>query len=62
MKEIRVEIVHDDRETPLPLGDFKDRLIEEIGSVTFTMTRQQFERKVSAAIDRVIQKIRDENV
>lgn len=60
MKEIRVEIVHDDRETALPLGEFKDLLVAEIGSVTFTVTRAQFERKVATAVDAVIQRIRDE--
>jgi len=57
---IHVEIVQDDIENRVALGEFRDQLITEIGSVTWTMTRKQFERKVAAAVDRVIQRIRDE--
>ena len=57
---IQVEIVQGDIEHRLPLADFKAALLKEIGSVTFTVTRAQFERKVSSAIDVVIQRIRDE--
>jgi len=57
---IHVEIVQDDIEHRVTLGEFRDQLIDEIGSVTWTMTRKQFERKVAAAVDRVIQRIRDE--
>lgn len=56
---IQVEIVQGDIEHRLPLGEFRDRLVQEIGSVTFTMTRKQFRRQVSAAVDRVIQGVRD---
>lgn len=56
---IQVEIVQDDIEHRLSLGDFKDQLIDEIGSVTWTLTRKQFESKVAVAVDRVIQRIRD---
>lgn len=56
---IRVEIVQGDIEHRLPLGEFKRQLVEKIGSVAFTMTRKQFERQVSSAIDSVIQGIRD---
>lgn len=57
---IHVEIVQDDIEHRVTIGEFRDQLIAEIGSVTWTMTRKQFERKVAAAVDRVIQRIRDE--
>lgn len=60
MNLIHVEIVQDDIEHRITLGDFKARLLAEIGSVTWVVTRQQFERKVELAIDTVIQGIRDE--
>lgn len=57
---IHVEIVQNDIEHRVALGEFRDQLVKEIGSVTWTLTRKQFERKVAAAVDRVIQRIRDE--
>ena len=43
----------------LLLAEFRDQLIEEVGSVTWTMTREQFRKKVTVAVDRVIQRVRD---
>lgn len=59
-KIIYVEIVQSDIEHRVSLAEFRDQLIKEIGSVTLTITKAQFERKVSGAVDRVIQRIRDE--
>jgi len=59
-KIIHVEVVQGDIEHRIPLAEFRDLLVKEVGSVTWTLTQKQFERKVSAAVDRVIQRIRDE--
>lgn len=56
---IYVEIVQDDIQHRITLQEFRDKLIAEIGSVTWTITKSQFEKKVSLAVDRVIQEIRD---
>ena len=56
---IQVEIVQDDISHRLPIADFKARLVTEIGSVTWTVTKSQFEKKVAVAVDAVIQRIRD---
>lgn len=56
---IHVEIVQDDIQHWITLQEFRDKLIAEIGSVTWTITKSQFEKKVSLAVDRVIQEIRD---
>jgi hypothetical protein len=58
-KIIRVEIVQDDIAQRVTLGEFRDALINEVGSVTLTLTRKQFHNKVATAVDRVIQRIRD---
>jgi hypothetical protein len=58
-KIIQVEVVQDDIEHRVTLQEFRDAMIQEIGSVTWTMTRKQFEKKVVLAVDRVIQGIRD---
>lgn len=58
-KIIKVEVVQDDIAHRVTLGEFRDALIDEIGSVTFTLTRKQFRNKVATAVDRVIQGIRD---
>ena len=56
---IHVEVVQGDIEHRVSLQEFRDMLVAEIGSVTWTMTRKQFEKKVACAVDRVIQGIRD---
>lgn len=58
-KIIQVEVVQGDIEHRVTLQEFRDAMIQEIGSVTWTMTRKQFEKKVVLAVDRVIQRIRD---
>jgi hypothetical protein len=58
-KIIQVEVVQGDIEHRVTLQEFRDAMIQEIGSVTWTMTRKQFEKKVALAVDRVIQGIRD---
>jgi hypothetical protein len=58
-KIIQVEVVQGDIEHRVTLQEFRDAMIQEIGSVTWTMTRKQFEKKVVLAVDRVIQGIRD---
>lgn len=59
-KLVQVEIVQGDNEHRLTLAEFRDLLVNEIGSVTMTITREQFRKQVSSAVDRVIQRIRDE--
>ena len=56
---VQVSIVQDDISHKLSIADFRDQLIAEIGSVTFVMTRCQFEKRVTTAVDTVIQRIRD---
>ena len=57
---IQVEIVQGDIEHRLPLADFRDALVKEIGSVALVVSRKQFEKRVATAIDRVVQRVRDE--
>lgn len=56
---IQVEIVQGDIEHKLSLAEFRNELVKEIGSVAWIVTKKQFEQKVAAAVDRVIQGIRD---
>jgi len=41
-------------EISMPLGDFKEKLIEEIGSVTWIMKNKTFEERVDQAFENVI--------
>lgn len=56
---VAVDIVQDDIEHRMPLGEFKQILKKEMGSVTF-MTQRQYEKRIDSAIDRIVQRIRDE--
>ena len=61
MKEpriISVEIVQDDIEHRMSLGEFKELLKYELGSITF-MTTAGYHRRIDAAIDRIVQRVRD---
>lgn len=58
-KIIQVDIRQGDIEISTPLAEFRDEVIKAIGSVTFTLTRKQFEKQVALAFDGVIQRIRD---
>jgi hypothetical protein len=58
-KIIKVDIRQDDIEHTLTLGEFRDQLIAEIGSVTWIVSKKQFRDRVATSIDRVIQRIRD---
>lgn len=57
---IHVEVVQDGIEHRVKLAEFRELMVKEIGSVAWTITKKQFEKKVAAAVDRVIQRIRDE--
>lgn len=68
-KIVQVEIVQGDIEHRLPIGEFIDRLIAELRPINYksrlfstkgTVDPEAMEKEQRSAIDRVIQRIRDE--
>jgi len=57
-KIIKVDIRQDDIEHTISLGEFKELLKRELGSITW-MTQGQYQKRIDAAVDSLIQKIRD---
>ena len=57
-----VKVVMPDINHEMPIAEFRDRVISEIGSVAITMTKGQFEKQAIVAFDRVLQSIHDEKV
>ena len=46
----------------MSIDDFEKALLEEIGSVTLILTREQFRDKLAKAIANVIQGIKEESI
>ena len=59
IKMIQVDIRQDDIEHTISLGEFKELLKKELGSITW-MTTKQYQLKIDSAVDRIVQRIRDE--
>lgn len=55
---ISVYVQNNEGEICMTLDEFKDELIKEIGSVTFTLTRRRFEAQVDNAFSTVIRNIK----
>lgn len=60
--EIKICVTNEEINLEMSIEDFKEALIQEIGSVSLVFTEKQLRERVTKSINNVIQGIKEESI